>query len=399
MAETFIALFFAHTLADFVFQTNWMVANKRNPLVLGLHGLIVYAAAVVATGSVHPGLLALALVHIGIDVGKLILSSVWTSSKGLAPFLIDQALHLLSLVALTLWLPDLWALGLWAPGAVVTGEETGILGTGLWSSETPLPVTHLPAIMVLLSGLILSTRAGGFLIGLLMEPFAPHLAKGDAGRKPARRGPRHRACWSWADLRPCPFRPGARRRAAYRGEIHPAVWRSKGRSTAFGIRDHRHPRLVRLGACGGLLNDLGAVRTAPAWNSALDTLSYEQRSIRMFGIPGKAAVTLTPSATRQIAQLMQRQSSQRVAHRREEGRLRGDGIHDGVCILGQPAGRDRRTGRGAGDDCPDGADVSDRHRDRLETGLIESGFKFRNPNVVEACGCGESIKFRDTPAA
>ena len=34
----------------------------------------------------------------------------------------------------------------------------------------------------------------------------------------------------------------------------------------------------------------------------------------------------------------------------------------------------------------------------FETGLVESGFKFRNPNVVEACGCGESIKFRDAPA-
>ncbi len=30
-----------------------------------------------------------------------------------------------------------------------------------------------------------------------------------------------------------------------------------------------------------------------------------------------------------------------------------------------------------------------------ETSLLESGFKFRNPNVVEACGCGESIKFAD----
>jgi iron-sulfur cluster assembly protein len=28
-----------------------------------------------------------------------------------------------------------------------------------------------------------------------------------------------------------------------------------------------------------------------------------------------------------------------------------------------------------------------------ETSLLESGFKFRNPNVTEACGCGESIKF------
>ncbi|MEM6558110.1 MAG: iron-sulfur cluster assembly accessory protein [Pseudomonadota bacterium] len=30
-----------------------------------------------------------------------------------------------------------------------------------------------------------------------------------------------------------------------------------------------------------------------------------------------------------------------------------------------------------------------------ETSLLESGFKFRNPNVADACGCGESIKFKD----
>jgi iron-sulfur cluster assembly protein len=34
-----------------------------------------------------------------------------------------------------------------------------------------------------------------------------------------------------------------------------------------------------------------------------------------------------------------------------------------------------------------------------ETSLLEAGFKFRNPNVAEACGCGESIKFKDQPAA
>ena len=28
-----------------------------------------------------------------------------------------------------------------------------------------------------------------------------------------------------------------------------------------------------------------------------------------------------------------------------------------------------------------------------EDGILESGFKFKNPNVTEACGCGESIKF------
>ena len=34
-----------------------------------------------------------------------------------------------------------------------------------------------------------------------------------------------------------------------------------------------------------------------------------------------------------------------------------------------------------------------------ETTLLESGFKFRNPNVTEACGCGESIKFDESLGA
>lgn len=182
MTETFIALLFAHTLADFAFQSSWMATNKRTPLALGLHAVIVYATLVAATGSTHPALLALALVHIAIDVGKLILTATWKTSKGFGPFMIDQGLHLASLIAVTFWLPDLWAQGLWVPGALVTGEDGGILGTGLWSSETALPVSHLPAAMVLLTGLLLATRAGGFAVGLLMEPFAPHLGKGDAGK-------------------------------------------------------------------------------------------------------------------------------------------------------------------------------------------------------------------------
>lgn len=175
MTETFAALLFAHVLADFLFQTNGMVRNKGNPLTLGLHGLIVYLTAVAATGSVHPALLVLALVHLAIDVGKLILSRTWTASLGLAPFLIDQALHLVSLIALTLWLPDLWANGIWSPGTITTGEDGGLLGTGFWASDTPLPVQHLPAVMALLTGLILAIRAGGFAVGLLMAPFAAQL--------------------------------------------------------------------------------------------------------------------------------------------------------------------------------------------------------------------------------
>jgi Protein of unknown function (DUF3307) len=173
--ETFIALLFAHTLADFVFQTNWMVANKRSPPALGLHFAVVYATAVLALGSFHYALLVLALVHIAIDVGKVVLTSVWKASHGFAPFMLDQSLHLVTLVALALWLPELWAQGLWSPGAITTGEDGGLLGTGFWAGEVPLPVTHLPAIMLILAGALLATRAGGFAVGLLMAPFADRL--------------------------------------------------------------------------------------------------------------------------------------------------------------------------------------------------------------------------------
>ncbi len=168
MTETFAALLFAHTFADFMLQTNWMARNKRNPLALGLHLVIVYAMAIAAMGSVYPALLALALLHLGIDVGKLVLGAVWKASKGFGPFMIDQALHIASLIAVAAYVPDLWAQGVWAPGAIVTGDDTGILGTGLWSEEAPLPVTLLPSLMALAAGFILATRAGGFAIGLYM---------------------------------------------------------------------------------------------------------------------------------------------------------------------------------------------------------------------------------------
>lgn len=180
MTETFIALLFAHTLADFVFQTNWMVSNKHSPLALGLHAAVVLATAIAATGTLHPALVVLALVHIAIDVGKLILTRTWAKAGGLALFLIDQGLHLATLLALAFWLPGLWAGGLWPPGAIVTGDDSGILGTGLWSEAAPLPVSQLPALMVVTTGFILATRAGGFAVGLLMRPFADSLPGGTA---------------------------------------------------------------------------------------------------------------------------------------------------------------------------------------------------------------------------
>ena len=118
----------------------------------------------------------------------------------------------------------------------------------------------------------------------------------------------------------------------------------------------------------------------------------------MFGIPGKQAVTITPAAAKQIARLMERQQSQGL-------RI---GIKKGGCA-GMEYTMDYVAEVNPLDEVveQDGARVMIAPMAQMfligteidyETGLVESGFKFRNPNVAEACGCGESIKFKDQPA-
>ena len=142
MIETFTALLLAHALADFVFQTGWMVAGKRGAGPLLAHGLVVLATAVAATGSLSPWLLALTLAHVATDLAKA------HARRGALAFLLDQAAHLVVIGIFAALLPGLWAGGLW-----------GALDT-------------LPAYMAIAAGLILTTRAGGFVIGLYMEPWA-----------------------------------------------------------------------------------------------------------------------------------------------------------------------------------------------------------------------------------
>jgi Protein of unknown function (DUF3307) len=157
MTETLAALIFAHVLADFVFQTNWMATNKLHPAALLIHVVTVFLTAAFALGTLNPLLMLLAGVHLAIDVLKAI-----SRLKGIWPFLADQALHLISLIALAMWMPTLWAGGFWVTGFA---EEGGWLDFG---SDTPLP---LPAWMALVAGFVLATRAGGFAVGLLMEPW------------------------------------------------------------------------------------------------------------------------------------------------------------------------------------------------------------------------------------
>ena len=117
----------------------------------------------------------------------------------------------------------------------------------------------------------------------------------------------------------------------------------------------------------------------------------------MFGIPGKAAVTLTPTAARQIARLMAKQGSAGL-------RI---GVKKGGCA-GMEYTMEFAAEAGPMDEIveQDGARVMIAPMAQMflfgteidyETSLLEAGFKFNNPNVAEACGCGESIKFKDAP--
>src|SRR5690606_5965444 len=144
MTETFAALLLAHVLADFVFQTRWIVLNKRRIAVLLLHGAVVLALMQAAFGRVDAWeFLALALLHVIVDGVKARLAT-----PGLGAFLADQGAHLATLAALAALRPDLWAGGAWAGLA--------------W----------LPGLMAVVAGAVLATRAGGFAVGLLMAPWA-----------------------------------------------------------------------------------------------------------------------------------------------------------------------------------------------------------------------------------
>ena len=115
----------------------------------------------------------------------------------------------------------------------------------------------------------------------------------------------------------------------------------------------------------------------------------------MFGIPGKQAVTITDKAATQIAKLMAKDGHEGL-------RI---GVKKGGCA-GMEYTMDYVTEVDPHDEVveQDGARVMIAPMAQMflfgteidyEVSLLESGFKFRNPNVVDACGCGESIKFNE----
>ncbi|MGR3494277.1 HesB/IscA family protein [Citreimonas sp.] len=115
----------------------------------------------------------------------------------------------------------------------------------------------------------------------------------------------------------------------------------------------------------------------------------------MFGIPGKQAVTMTPKAVAQIRKLMERDGRHGLRIGVKKGGCAGMEYTMDYVDEAEPADEVVEQ---------DGARVLIAPMAQMflfgteidyETSLLESAFKFRNPNVADACGCGESIKFKD----
>ena len=115
----------------------------------------------------------------------------------------------------------------------------------------------------------------------------------------------------------------------------------------------------------------------------------------MFGIPGKQAVTITPAAVTQVRKLMERDGRAGLRIGVKKGGCAG--MEYTMDFVDSPEANDEVVEQ-------DGARVLIAPMAQMflfgteidyHTSLLESGFKFNNPNVTDACGCGESIKFKD----
>ena len=106
--RAFLAIYLAHLLADFVFQTSRLVDQKRRGKASGylLHGLIHYFSAVIIAGFVlrgslllprtHLVILGLTLVHLLLDLAKMQLARKYPLCGGSRAYVSDQFLHFLT---------------------------------------------------------------------------------------------------------------------------------------------------------------------------------------------------------------------------------------------------------------------------------------------------------------
>ena len=153
MWETLVLLLTGHLMGDFLFQTGWMVANKRKPVVLVIHVGVVIVTTAIILGSLHwPILLLIYGSHLAMDAIK-----TWVLPENLGAFVFDQFVHIAVVVGLALAYPT-------------------AASQSIWLMLLPAENTHLfYASLTFISALILAIPAGGYLIGTMMRPLVEEL--------------------------------------------------------------------------------------------------------------------------------------------------------------------------------------------------------------------------------
>lgn len=113
----------------------------------------------------------------------------------------------------------------------------------------------------------------------------------------------------------------------------------------------------------------------------------------MFSIPGKSPITITASAEKHISRLMTSKSASGLRIGLKKGGCAGMEYTMEMAQAASPGDEVVEQGDARVLIAPTAQMFLFGTEIDYETGLLESGFKFRNPNVTDACGCGESVSF------
>lgn len=113
----------------------------------------------------------------------------------------------------------------------------------------------------------------------------------------------------------------------------------------------------------------------------------------MFSIPGKPPVTITPAAEARIARLMAEKGASGLRIGLKKGGCAG--MEYTMELAETPSPNDEVVEQGAARVliAPTAQMFLFGTEIDYRTGLLDSGFRFVNPNVTDTCGCGESIRF------
>lgn len=148
-AYTFAALFLAHVIADYVLQTTWMVVNKKRVIAMAAHIGLVLGTMCATTLSLTPWFIALALVHLWIDIVK-----TYAMKAGLGAYVADQILHVASIAGIALLAPQIW-------------------------TNSPLvDVDGLPIYFMIAGGMLFAARGGQYAVSTLIGGPHGNLHKG-----------------------------------------------------------------------------------------------------------------------------------------------------------------------------------------------------------------------------